>query len=68
MVFKKGDIGIGYYKDGKPREINLSEVMLPMRNCTPMKLMVREILEATPKEAKGVAQKPLQGPSKKDWR
>lgn len=67
MVFKTDDLGIGYYKDGKPREINLSEAMLPMRNCTPMKLMVSEILEATPNEANEVAPKPLQGPSKKDW-
>ena len=40
--------------------VNLSEEVLPVESCTPMKLMISEILEATPNEAKEEAPRPHQ--------
>ena len=52
MVFKTGEHGIGYYKDEPSKTIELTKEVLPMFGCTPLKIMISEILEATPKEAK----------------
>ena len=51
MVFKNGSQGLGYYKDEKVRTIELAPEIRPMEKCTPMKLIVSELREATPKEA-----------------
>ena len=57
MVFKNGSQGLGYYKDEKVRTIELAQAIRPMEKCTPMKLMISELLEATPKEAEEYAPK-----------
>ena len=61
IVFKKGDQGIGYYKDSLTKTVSLAEELLPMRNCTPLKLMVHDLLKATTKEAKEEAPKTAPG-------
>ena len=61
MVFKKGDKCIGYYKDGQTRVVSLAEELTPMRGCTPMRLEIEELLNATPKEAKEAATKNFTG-------
>ena len=52
MVFKNGSQGLGYYKDVTVRTIELAPEVRPMESCTPMKLMISELLGATLKEAK----------------
>ena len=52
MIFKHGSQGLCHYKDGAVRTLELAREILPMQGCTPMKLMISELLEATPKEAK----------------
>ena len=61
MIFKKGEQGISYYKDGQARVASLAGEILPMRRRTPMKLMVEALLKATPKEAKEEAPKTTPG-------
>ena len=57
MVFRNGSQGLGYYKDEKVSTIELAPEIRPMEKCTPMKLMISELLEATPKEAEEDAPK-----------
>ena len=57
MVFKNGSQGLGYYKDEKVRTIELTPTIRPMGKCTPMKLWISELLEATPKDAEEDAPK-----------
>ena len=51
MISKKGDQGTGYYKDAAITTVSLAQELLPVGNCTPMKLMLDDLLKATPKEA-----------------
>ena len=48
---------MGYYKDQRARTIELAPEIRPMKGCTPMKLMISELIEATPKEAEEEAPK-----------
>lgn len=57
MVCGNGSQGLGYYKDEQIRTIELPPEIRPMGKCTPMKLMISELLEATPKEAEEYAPK-----------
>ena len=52
MVCKNGSQGLGYYKDGAVSTLELAREIILMQGCIPMKLMISELLEATPKEAK----------------
>ena len=59
MVFKTGDKGLGYYKEQAGRVIKLAPEVWPMQGCTPMKIMINEFIEATPKEAEEVVPKTM---------
>ena len=52
MVFKHRSQCIGYYKDGAVRTLELIQEIRPMHNCIPMKIIISEIVEATPTYAK----------------
>ena len=50
--FFNGSQGLGYYKDAAVTTLELAREILPMQGCAPTKLLISELLEATPKEAK----------------
>jgi len=59
MVFKTGELGIGYYKDKPAKIIELVKEFVPMIACTPLELMISEILEVPPRTTPATAKERL---------
>ena len=52
MFFKRGSQRLGHYKENLARALELAHGIRPMQSYTPMKIMIREFVEANPNEAK----------------
>ena len=57
MAFKTGEKGLAYYKEQQATVIKLAPEIFPMQSCTPMKIIINELINATTKEEKEPAPK-----------
>ena len=55
MVSKTGENGLGYYREQQATVIRLAPDIIPMHGCTPMKITISELINATVKEEQDTA-------------
>lgn len=61
IVLKWGEKGVGYYRDDQACVVSIAKEFIPVGGCTPMKLRIEDLLNATPKEARDAAPKMSSG-------